>query len=340
MTRNREKRVSNTPDIAALLAAQLADPTTSWSVGTFGAIAEFVRDPRERVVAGADGLSAVTDRGGIRITPSDGLRLFASESTTRTSWNQRVALCLPDDACHMSRRSVLTELGPDVDAIRETDADSILFDLGLDLVQVDACVRVADSGGVDKLRAVCGHPVFEPSNPAMGTILAASPHRVFISRIGRAEVFQPIPAPNGKSPEGPHTHVLPKLLRHRRTHAATEPIPPGFVPCGHFYPAHPAKDATGETRPYDARSHDAFQALMRMFGDQQSIALKQRIAAAISAGDDPAALVEPESRFARTTIRATLRQLLAAEGPSPSLLAWQAAYDRTHQEESDDDVAH
>ena len=334
--------MSNTPDIAVLLATQLADPGTSWSIGTFGAIAEFMRDSDERVVAGANGLAAVTDRGGIRLRLTDGLRLFASESTTRTSWNQRVALCLPDDACHMSSRTVLTELGPDVDAIRETDADAILFDLGLDLVQVDACVRIADRDVVDKLRAVCGHPVFEPGNPAMGTILAASPHRVFISRVGRAEVFQPIPPPNGKSLQGPHTHVLPKLLRHRRTHAATEPIPGGFVPCGHFYPAHPAKDALGEVRPYDARSYDAFQALMRMFGDPQAIALKQRIAAAIAAGDDPADLAEPENCFARTTIRATLRQLLAAEGPSPALLAWQATYDRTHEEPAsdDDDVAH
>src|SRR5262249_50106170 len=150
------------------------------------------------------------------------------------------------------------------------------------------------------------------------------------------------PPPKAKSPTGPHPHVLPNLLRHRRTHAATEPIPSGFVPCGHFYPAHPAKDAFGEVRPYDAGSHDAFQALMRMFGDPQAIGLKQRIAAAISAGDDPTALVEPESRFARTTIRATLRQLLAAEGSSPALLAWQAAYDRAHEEPvgDEDDVAH
>ena len=44
----------------------------------------------------------------------------------------------------------------------------------------------------------------------MAVILAASPHRVFVSRVGRIEVFQAIPSANGKSPEGPHTHVLPK----------------------------------------------------------------------------------------------------------------------------------
>ena len=88
-------------DVAGVLAAHFADPATSWSVGTFGAIAEFMRDPDELVVLESTdvGLSAVTDRGGIRIRPVERLRLVASESTTSESWNQRVALCLPDDRC-------------------------------------------------------------------------------------------------------------------------------------------------------------------------------------------------------------------------------------------------
>ena len=61
-------------------------------------------------------------------------------------------------------------------------------------------------------------------------ILAANPHRVFISRLGRIEVYQPIPPPSGKSPEGPHTHVLPRLLKSGRTHPATEPVPEGWFP--------------------------------------------------------------------------------------------------------------
>ena len=87
----------------------------------------------------------------------------------------------------------------------------------------------------------------------MRIILAASPHRVFVSRIGRAEVYQPIPSANGKSPDGPHTHVLPKLLQHRRTHAATEPVPDGFVPCAHLYPRHPLKDAFGREKTFRCR---------------------------------------------------------------------------------------
>jgi len=332
-----EPRSTASADVRSVLAAHLGDPTTSWSVGTFGAIAEFVRDPNEPVAMDGrgGGLSAVTERGGIRVEAVAGMRLVASEGATRESWSQRVALCLPDDGCAMNRRAVLTELGPDAEAIREADRTAALFDLGLDAVQVDACVRVADPGLAEQLRAWCGHPLLAPNNPAAALILAASPHRVFVSRVARAEVFGPIPPADGKSPDGPHTHVLPKLLRLRRTHAATEPVPDGWVPCAHLYPAHPAKHASGAARAYDVRAHDAFQEIMRAFGDARSVDLKMRVMAAVSGGEDPAGFALPEDRFARATLRVTLRQLAAAGDPSPTLAAWQAACDRPRRDELD-----
>ena len=84
-----------------------------------------------------------------------------------------------------------------------------LFDLGLGLLQVDAFVRAIDSAVASALRRHVGKPVFAAESAAMAVILDANPHRVFVSRAGRVEVFQPIPPPNGKSPQGRHTHVLP-----------------------------------------------------------------------------------------------------------------------------------
>jgi hypothetical protein len=326
------------PDVSGVIAAQLADSSTGWSVGTFGAIAEFIRDTDEpvKVERSASRVYAVTNRGGISLTPMPALRLVASEGVTRESWNQRVALCLPREACAMNRRVVLTELGPDTEAIRTSDRGAVLFDLGLDAEQIDACVRVSDLKTVDKLRACCGRAAFAHDNPAMEIILAAQPHRVFISRLGRAEVFSPIPPPDGKSPDGPHTHVLPKLLRHRRTHSATEPIPDGFVPCAHFYPAHPSKDAIGVPKPYDSLRHRAFQELMRTFGDGASIALKAQAMAAISADRQPSVIAVPNDRFARAAIRIGVRQLLAAGEQSPALAAWRDAHDRQHRDDLDD----
>ena len=314
----------------AFLAAQMADHETGWSLGTFGAIAEFTRDPDEPTTLSRTGtcLAAVTARGGVRVEPCEGMRLFASETTTRESWNHRIALCLPEDACTMNRRAVLTELGPDTAALREQDRGAALFDLGLDALQADLCVRVADQEVAAQLRSHCGWALFAPGNPAIRVILAASPHRVFVSRLGRIEVFQPIPAAEGSSPDGPHTHVLPKLLAHRRAHAATEQVPDGFIPCAHLYPAHPAKDASGRARPFDRARHDAFQEMLRDFGDPRSYALKQRVFAAVAAGEDPSVLAFSSDRFMRTNVRVALRQLEAANVALPSLARWLGAHER------------
>lgn len=175
-----------------LLTEQILNPDTQWSLGTFGAIAEFSRDPAEPVKLTTSGseISAVTERGGLNIHMVEGLRPFASESVTKLSWAHRVALCLPKSACEMSRRTVLTELGPDSSALRRGDRESTLLDLGLYALQADLCIRVADNAVTAKLREHVGRSVFEPGNPAMGIILAANPHRVFISRMGRVEVYQ------------------------------------------------------------------------------------------------------------------------------------------------------
>jgi hypothetical protein len=244
-------------NILEFLAAAIADHGTQWSLGTFGAIAEFMRDADEPATLnhGGTSVSAVTRRGGIRLAPPAGTRPFAFETVACEGWSSRMALCLSAGQCGMNRRAVLTEIGPDAQALRERDSDAILFDLGLDALQIDACVRVSDAGVIADLRAHTGRALLEPGNPAMGVILAADPHRVFISRMGRIEVFQPIPSAHGQSPDGPHTHVLPDLLRQKRTHAAAEPIPAGFVPCAHLYfPPH----------------HDAFPRMLREFGDAKA----------------------------------------------------------------------
>src|ERR1700712_4746569 len=273
-----------------LLHAQIADADTQWSLGTFGGIAEFSRDRDEKVTLtqSATGASAVTPRGGVTIEFSDSCRPVASESITKAGWSQRVALCLPADNCAMNRRAVLTELDADHGALRPQDRGSILFDLGLGALQTDLCVRVGDPDTVTELRRHCGRSVFDPANPAMGVLLQTNPHRVFISRIGRVEVYQPIPPPSGRSPDGPHTHVLPKLLKSGRTHAATEPIPEGWIPCAHLYPRHPVRGENGG-KCFDAAGHESFQQLIERFGLSAGIAIKRRVVDAIKPGEPPSA---------------------------------------------------
>ncbi len=325
---------------AKLIAKHIENPDTQWSLGTFGGIAEFARDRDEDVAIDLSdrSLSAVTSRGGIRISPSEAMTPFASESIARLGWAHRISLCLPEQDCAMNRRKVLTEVGPDDAPLRSSDRGAILFDLGLDVKQADLCIRVADPAVAAELRKCVGRNVFDPANPAMRIILAASPHRVFVSRIGRAEVYQPIPSANGKSPDGPHTHVLPKLLQHRRTHAATEPVPDGFVPCAHLYPRHPLKDAFGRERPFDAASHRAFQELLETFGAPEATELKARVIALVEAGQGPEHGAGVADRLSRTTIRVALRQLKAKGHASAALNAWLALHEHAEEDETDDDT--
>ena len=322
-----------------LLQREIANPDTQWSLGTFGGIAEFSRDRNEPValVRSVETVAAITARGAIAIKSHPGIRPFASESITKTSWSQRIALCLPADDCAMNRRAVLTELDLDHGALRPEDRGSALFDLGLGALQADFCIRSGDQNVVAQLRTHAGRSVFEPGNPAMGVILEANPHRVFISRIGRIEVYQPIPPASGKSPEGPHTHVLPRLLKSGRTHPATEPVPDGWIPCAHLYPAHPIHDGMGNSRPFDAARHGSFQRLIAVFGQPESLAIKQHVMDAIRAEKPPSAIAH--DRYGRTCIRIALRQMKAAGHISPALQAWLAKFDHVGTEDDGEDDA-
>ncbi len=281
-------------DPAALrewIALGMADPGTQWSVGTFGAVAEFSRDPAEpaAVICTATTSQVSTSRGGVRFDVSDNVRAVAYEKTSKhpDQWGHAIAFCLPSAACAMNRQTVIRELGTD-------------------------------------------------GNPAMPAILRASPHRVFLTRIGRGEVYQAIPPTDGRSPDGPHTHLLPKLFRSGRTHAATTPIPQGWTTCIHLYPAHPRKDGFGNAQTFDRARHETFQKALAQFGDPALTDLKRRVVDSVAIGSDPKELIAPPNRYSRAAIRVALRQALAIDGPSARLTAWRREYDSVRDDVSDD----
>ncbi|MEM9724792.1 MAG: hypothetical protein AAF909_04930 [Pseudomonadota bacterium] len=321
------------------LTSALQDWRAGWSVGSFGAIAEFHQDEGEALQVDAPAaLTRATARGAIRIDRLEGARPVAYETLSPRAhrWSHGVALCLPTaEAARPERRKHLTELDLDRDAIRAEDRDGLLFDMGLDQPQIDFCIRTQDPALIETLRGCVGRSLFEADNPAMGAILAAHPHRVAISNVGRAEVFQPIggPATGGVSPEGPHTHVLPKLLRAGRTHSANTPIPEGWTPCAMLHPANPVIGPLGEDTPFDGRAFDAFQRLLELWAAPSHVETKRDVLARLSAGDGPEEFDEPAGRLERAALRLALRQqarLAEAEGDAARetvIAAWRRAFD-------------
>lgn len=339
-------------DLEHLLRRHLADWRTGWSMGSFGAIAEFHQDADEApVVDDPRNLLRATRRGAIHIDRRKlaGIRAVAYETVSpkRHRWSQAVSLCLSDAQARRSARSVLTELGPDDDAIRGIDRTGILFDMGLSLPQCDFCIRTSDPKLLAVLRAGLGHSLFEHDNPALMAILGAHPHRVALTNIGRIEVYQKIGGPDtgGVSPPGPHTHLLPKLLKSGRTHSANTPIPEHLMPLGSLHPGNPVIGAMGEDLPFDDGLHRDFQALLDGYGNPEIVAVKRRVTDGLAKGDGPESFDMPANRFARAAVRLALRQQarlaehLGDVALGQAVARWQKVHDQGADAENEDDDA-
>lgn len=339
-------------DLEGLLRSHLGDWRSGWSMGSFGAIAEFHQDEGEvPVIDDPLALERATRRGGVRIErralPGVTAVAYETLSPKRHRWSQGLALCLPEPAARRAARGALTEIGPDDAAIRGIDRTGILFDMGLALPQCDFCIRTSEPRLLTALRANLGRSLFEPGNDAMPAVLAAHPHRVALTNLGRIEVYQKIGGPDtgGVSPPGPHTHLLPKLLRGGRTHSANTPIPDGLLPMGFLHPGNPVVGPMGEERPFDRGLFDAFQNLLELYGPREVVAAKAAVRSALDRGLAPLETPPPDGRFERAAFRLALRQqkhLADIEGDDARLrllAAWLAAHEAQAPADAEDDDA-
>ena len=305
---------------------------TGWNMGSFGAIAEFHHVADDPVQQDNPALTQVTHRGGIHFHTLARVRPIAFETLSAKPhrWNHGVALCVPREKAAMNRRKVVTEIGRDDGALRKQDRHDIIFDMGLDQYQLDFCIRTSDPELIDVMRQSEGRSLFDEHNPAMSAILATHPHRVAITRIGRIEVYQMIggPATNNQPPVGPHTHVLPKLLSTKRTHAANLPIHDQWVPCAMFHPKNPVMNELGQDTPFDTAAFEQFQNLLAIWGPNDYQATKKAVWGALQSNETPVAHPRPQTRSARIATRNAIRQWRRKVGNSETLNAWCEHYDR------------
>lgn len=204
-------------DPRGLVRRYLADERTGWSVGTWGAIGEFQYDLGEPDLAvDLEAPGACSARGALAIGDLDGVQLFAlTNDAGRTS---EIAFCTPRSG---AGRTAVEQL------------DDTTFDLGIGAPHIDMLVRIepGDAATLAALRAGVGRPLLAPDNPAGPAIARSSPTRIFASALAWLEVHQPIPPPGGRSPEGPHSHLLPQFLKEGLSHRPGSPLPAGLY-CG------------------------------------------------------------------------------------------------------------
>ncbi len=339
-------------ELLKLLRTQLEDIDAGWSIGSFGAIGEFHQRPDDVLtVNDSEALIRATEKGGIRIYPNslNQIETVAYETLSPRAhrWSQGVVFCLPEKQALMNQRSVLTELGKDSQAIRSEHRKGILFDMGLAQTQIDFCIRTDNPELIAILRENEGKSLQAPGNPAMMAILKSHPHRVVLSKLGRVEVYQKIGGPDtgGVSPDGPHTHVLPKLLKAGRTHSANVPVPEGYIPCASLHPASPVMGPAGEDIPFHAERYDAFLSILQAYGRSEYLDARNGVMQAFNEFADVDSFTTPETRVGRTAVKNTLRQIRRiGEWDNDSrhgqwLDAWQTRFDRViEQDDADDEL--
>jgi hypothetical protein len=318
-------------DIEHVLRCELLNPSSSFSIGCFGAIAEFHRSADEALTDFApDRLTVATARGALRIDLKASIIALAYETLSGRPgrWQHGVVFCLPQSDAAKNARSALTELGPDNHAIHVQNEQDVLFDMGVAAQNIDFCIRTSSPELLQVLRANLGRSIFDADNPTMAAILDANPHRIVLSALGRCEVYQAI----GRelTPEGPHTHVLPKLLAGGLAQSTNIPLPDEHLPCLNLYPANPFFDGLGRETSYDPEAQVAFEKLAQMWARPDHQAEKVQVRAAINAGMPPNKYPPPATRLRRRALRIALRQLSAAHPQSSriDLKPWLAIFDR------------
>lgn len=311
----------------ALLTELALDPANGWSIGSFGAIGEFVRDADEPadIVQGDNMLHIATRRGAMRIAPVTTLTPVAWDSLSADgeSWGHAVAFCV--DRPVTGNRAIMA-LGPDAEAIRDRDREAALFDLGVGAGVVRMCLRTRDAALIRALNAAEGTALLATPS-LMAEVLRAQPHRVLLSPAGRIEVFQPIPLPDGKSPVGPHTHLLTKLTPKDRAHSSNTPIPQGQQSAISVHPRSPWRTMLGERHPFDPAIDAAFAPILQRYGLAEDASVAGALLRAIENGAAPEFAEWPDTRRGRTKARILLRRLAAA-GDS-RVKPWRALHDRT-----------
>ena len=104
---DQETRTNQAVDLDTVLRHYVADPTASWGLGTYGAVAEFHRTSDEPASIDTVRRSRSSPRGALRIGSTQELHACAYEQPGHASesWSHVLTLCLPAarSACTAAR---------------------------------------------------------------------------------------------------------------------------------------------------------------------------------------------------------------------------------------------
>ncbi|MEM9047161.1 MAG: DUF1289 domain-containing protein [Pseudomonadota bacterium] len=227
-----------TADIQSFVARTLREAAGTWVVGVVGAVAEFAAQPGAAVALRIDGpvAAAVTKGGALRFEIDEDVRALTFDTPNTPTQREPIVLAVKRARGRPALAAMLTDLGPDPAPIRAGADGARVFDLGLGRKEARFCVRCAPGAAQDALAAACGLSLGAALPRIAPPLLRESPVRIVQTALGRIEVSTAIPPPGGRSPAGPHTHLLPDHLATGRALPAGMDLPRAYLPGAIFYP--------------------------------------------------------------------------------------------------------
>ena len=223
------------PEVLDAVAQRFEDAAGTLVAGVYGAVAEVSRSAGEalEITRDADSLTLRTPRAALRLLAAPYMTAF---EIPRAGAAPLVALAVPLGRAGSLGPAVLTDLGPDTQALLARDAGGRRFDLGVGRRAARFTIR-CDHALSTALLPHLGLPFPGGLDAIAPMILHAGPVRVVETPCLRAEVDVPIPAPGAVPPEGPHTHLLPDHLAQGFDTPPTVALPKGYALSALLYPA-------------------------------------------------------------------------------------------------------
>lgn len=223
-------------EIASFVVQTLEQGQGTWVMGVVGAVAEFTAPygAKIAVVVQDHNLVARTQNGAMRMKLGDDIRAltFDPPGLDRAP---RIVLAVKRERGRLPVADGVTDVGEDTNALLG-ECGTRLFDLGLSRKEARFCLRLGDSPARTALENAA-RLSFLQALPQIGpTLVAESPTRVIETALGRVEVQGKIPPPDARSPDGPHTHLLPDHLATNRSLPVGMELPRAYLPGAIFYP--------------------------------------------------------------------------------------------------------
>ena len=317
-------------NITPLLESCLSDGSNAYSVGGIGALAEFQTDYPIVTKLNSNQFNVSSRLGSIslKICGQESALAYETLGSKKDTWQCGLLVSLPKELCNLTTHSVLTEMGEDRNAHLSVNKKHLLFDLGTGLPNMQFCVRTNNNDLISFLRSYEGQAIAIDGHPALDTILKASPHRVVMSQIARVEVLQKIDL--HMTPSGPHTHLLPKLLKAKRLLASNIPVQTNHIPQLTIHPENPLFDKWGHRRDFKKAAYNKFLPILKKYGAPAFYAEKIRLRDALSSEVTPEKYLPPSSRLSQTAHKIELRQQIHLNGENTFLNDWRKKTTKQH----------